>query len=77
MSEIRHKMRLYGYLTQEAVGRDLNFLIPQPLRSRRNGLDKALASGRLHRERTARVPALHKSGALIPVRAQPSWATTR
>src|SRR3954452_11419647 len=64
---------VYGYTSDEAVGHDLNFLIPQPLRSRHwKGLDKALGNGKLHRDRVAHVPALHKSGRLIPVRAQPS-----
>jgi PAS domain S-box-containing protein len=64
---------IYGYTADEAVGRDLNFLIPQPLRSRHwKGLDSALASGKLRRDKTAHVPALHKSGKLIPVRSQPA-----
>ena len=64
---------IYGYTAEEAVGRDLNFLVPQPLRSRHwKGLDKALASGKLRRDKVAHVPALHKSGKLIAVRAQPS-----
>jgi PAS domain S-box-containing protein len=64
---------IYGYTSDEAVGRDLNFLIPQPLRSRHwKGLDKALSNGKLHHDRVAHVPALNKSGRLIPVRAQPS-----
>jgi PAS domain S-box-containing protein len=64
---------VYGDTAEEAVGRDLNLLIPQPLRSRHwRGLDKALANSKLHHDRVAHVPSLHKSGRLIPVRAQPS-----
>ncbi|MFL5749902.1 MAG: PAS domain S-box protein, partial [Chloroflexota bacterium] len=66
----------YGYTSEEAVGRSVELVIPPVLRAwHRKGFDRALDVGHLkHPGRRARVPAVHKDGTIVEVRAWPSLA---
>jgi PAS domain S-box-containing protein len=62
---------VFGYTESEALGRELQFLIPPKLRPlHRRGFGKALATGRLkHQGKVVRSLGLHKDGSLVPFRA--------
>jgi PAS domain S-box-containing protein len=78
---IRHWGRdaesLFGYTSEEALGRKVDVIIPPVLHARHwRGFDKAVNGGQLKRPgKTLKVPAVHKSGTLVPISG--SLALTR
>jgi len=60
---------LFGYTSEEAIGRKVDLIIPPALHARHwRGFDKAVNSGQLKRPgKTLRVPAVHKSGTVIAI----------
>ena len=62
---------VFGYTPEEAIGRKVDLIIPPVLHGRHwRGFDKAIANGRLRRpDPTLKIPAIHKSGEIIPLRA--------
>lgn len=60
---------VFGYTSQEALGHKVDLIIPPVLHARHwRGFDKAVSSGQLKRPgKTLKVPAVHKSGATVPV----------
>ena len=78
---IRHWGRaaenLFGYTSEEALGRKVDLIIPPVLHARHwRGFDKAVNSGQLKRPgKTLKIPAVHKSGTIVPISG--SLALTR
>jgi PAS domain S-box-containing protein len=62
---------LLGYTSPDTLGRKVDLIIPPVLHSMHwRGFNKAIATGRLRRPgKTLKIPAVHKNGAMIPVRA--------
>src|SRR6266700_7733373 len=62
---------LLGYTSSEARGRKVDLIIPPALQGFHwRGFNKALTTGRLRRPgKTLKIPAVHKDGAIIPIRA--------
>ncbi len=73
----REAENLFGYTSEEALGRKVDVIIPPVLHARHwRGFDKAVNSGQLKRPgRTLKVPAVHKSGTVVPISG--SLALTR
>jgi PAS domain S-box-containing protein len=60
--------KTYGYSAEEALGELVTLIIPPVLHERHwRGFNKAVSSGRLKRDRPLKVPAIHKSGAVLAV----------
>lgn len=57
-------MRLFGWSSAEAIGRDLDIIIPARLRARHSsGYGRVMATGRTnYANRLLEVPALHRDG---------------
>lgn len=68
--------QVYGYRPDEAVGRTLDLIVPRVLRTWHwRGFDRAIAAGHPKRPgRRAKVPAIHRDGSIIEVRAWPRLA---
>jgi PAS domain S-box-containing protein len=72
---IRHWGRdwenIFGYTSEEALGQKVDLIIPPVLHRRHwRGFDKAIETGRMKRPgKTLKIPAVHKSGAIVPIRA--------
>jgi PAS domain S-box-containing protein len=72
---IRHWGRdwenVFGYTSEEALGRHVDLIIPAVLQARHwRGFNKAIETGRMKRPgKTLKLPAVHKSGAIVPLRA--------
>jgi PAS domain S-box-containing protein len=66
-----HVEGIFGYTSEEAIGQRVDLIIPPVLQSLHwRGFNKAMREGRLrHPDPDLKVPALHKSGAIIPLRA--------
>jgi PAS domain S-box-containing protein len=62
---------VFGYTEGEALGRNVEFLIPPKLRRlHRRGFSRAVTTGRLKHQGTAvRSVGVHKDGSLVPFRA--------
>jgi PAS domain S-box-containing protein len=62
---------VFGYTAEEAIGRRVDLIIPPVLHARHwRGFEKAIANGQLRRpDPDLKVPALHKSGEVIALRA--------
>ncbi|MFN2612639.1 MAG: PAS domain S-box protein [Solirubrobacterales bacterium] len=59
---------VFGWSPEEAVGRKVDLIIPPVLRERHwRGFHNAINSGQLKRPGELKVPAINKSGAVIPV----------
>jgi PAS domain S-box-containing protein len=73
----REAENLFGYTSEEALGRKVDLIIPPVLHARHwRGFDKAVNSGQLKRPgKTLKVPAVHKSGTIVPISG--SLALTR
>ena len=56
--------RMFGYSAEEALGRDLDLIIPEKLRARHNkGYEQTMATGYTrYGESLLAVPALHRDG---------------
>src|SRR5512145_2511259 len=56
--------RIFGHLPEEAIGRSLDLIIPEPLRGRHwEGYHRTMATGETrYGEALLAVPALHKDG---------------
>jgi PAS domain S-box-containing protein len=63
--------KVFGYTSEEALGRKVDLIIPPVLHGRHwRGFEKAIANGRLRRpDPNLKIPAVHKSGEIIPLRA--------
>ena len=59
--------RVFGYSSEEAIGKTLDLVVPSALQARHwRGFNRAVASGQLKRAgKTLKVPAVHKSGKII------------
>jgi PAS domain S-box-containing protein len=66
----REAENVFGYTAEEALGRKVDLIIPPVLHARHwRGFNKAFATGRMKRPgKTLKIPAVHKSGAIIPFR---------
>jgi PAS domain S-box-containing protein len=59
-------VRTFGYSTDEAIGQTVALIIPPVLHGRHwRGFNKAVSTGQLKRDRALKVPAMHKSGAVL------------
>jgi PAS domain S-box-containing protein len=60
---------VFGYTSDEAVGHKLDLIVPPALQARHwRGFNRAMETGQLRRPgRTFKLPAIHKSGAIISV----------
>jgi PAS domain S-box-containing protein len=71
---IRHWGRevenVFGYSSEEAVGRRVDLIIPPVLHGFHwRGFDRAMATGRLRRpDPNLKLPGVHKSGEIVPFR---------
>ena len=65
----REAENLFGYTSEEALGRKVDLIIPPVLHARHwRGFDKAVNSGQLKRPgKTLKVPAVNKSGTIVPI----------
>ena len=65
----REAENVFGYTSDEALGRKVDLIIPPVLHARHwRGFDKAVNSGQLKRPgKTLKVPAVHKSGTIVPI----------
>src|SRR4051794_22586512 len=61
--------KTFGYSSEEAVGQSIALIIPPVLQARHwRGFKNAVATGQLKRDgATLKVPAIHKSGAVLAV----------
>ena len=62
---------VFGYTSEEALGRKVDLIIPPVLHARHwRGLHKAMEAGRLRKpDPDLKIPAIHKDGSTIPLRA--------
>jgi PAS domain S-box-containing protein len=67
-----------GYSPEEAVGQRVDLIIPPALQARHwQGFDKAMDNGKLKRPgKTLKVPAIHKSGAVLALEGALTLNTT-
>jgi PAS domain S-box-containing protein len=73
----REAENVFGYTAEEALGRKVDLIIPPVLHARHwRGFNRAIETGRMKRPgKTLKVPAVHKSGGIVPVSG--SLALTR
>ena len=66
----REAEHVFGYTEEEALGRKVDLIIPPVLHARHwRGFNKAIESGQMKRPgKTLKLPAVHKSGEIIPFR---------
>ena len=67
----REAENVFGYTSEEAIGRKVDLIIPPVLHARHwRGFNKAVENGRLRRpDPDLKIPAVHKDGTIIPLRA--------
>jgi PAS domain S-box-containing protein len=66
----REAENIFGYTSEEALGRKVDLIIPPVLHARHwRGFNKAIETGQMKRPgKTLKIPAVHKSGRIIPFR---------
>jgi PAS domain S-box-containing protein len=66
----REAENVFGYTAEEALGRRVDLIIPPVLHARHwRGFNQAIETGQMKRPgKTLKIPAVHKSGAIIPFR---------
>jgi PAS domain S-box-containing protein len=66
----REAENVFGYTAEEALGRKVDLIIPPVLHARHwRGFNKAIGTGQMKRPgKTLKIPAVHKSGGIIPFR---------